>query len=305
MIGFSDDQLLRMADAALKKGEFGQCRELFRKVSELKRPKHALADVTYRLAKQNIAHGRYEQARELFAEVTQTHPSNVARSLSQERNQLINRISSRKQSPVTDLQSLFVEVQIKTARLIAPEMLQPDISFVGCPAAYRSGYDRQRSDPLSVLIRMMKRGVEETAVQRLGQYLAAYIYSSTPTLRHVDFVIPVPTRPERETQRGYSIPRILAEEVSRLCAIPLHEEFVRTSGESIELRDIPKWYRKYAVDGAFEIGRKAEWLSGQIPLIVDDVITTGSTIRKVARLLRTGEVQDVYAVALAHTEWSG
>jgi predicted amidophosphoribosyltransferase len=58
------------------------------------------------------------------------------------------------------------------------------------------------------------------------------------------------------------------------------------------------------VKGAFQTGKRAEWLKDQVVVIVDDVMTTGATMREVATVLKTHEVRTCYAIALAHTERS-
>jgi len=71
-----------------------------------------------------------------------------------------------------------------------------------------------------------------------------------------------------------------------LCAIPIHGELIRTAAQAIELRSVPRWYGPYAVQDAFQAGRKAEWLKDRAVVVVDDVMTTGSTVREVARVMR-------------------
>lgn len=305
MIGFGNQLLLSLAEARLATGDLEQCRGILLRMPPAERPKLLFEDVTYRLAKERLAAGRFEPARELFAECTKSNSSQVIRLLSQERSELLNRLMSRQVVSALQVKTLWEEAKVRNAERISPDMFTPEISFVGCPAAYRSGYDPQKIDSLSQLIRLMKHGVEEDAVKRVGQYLAAYLMYGTKVLETVDFVIPVPTQPERETLRGYSIPRLLADEVSKACALPIHDEFVRAAGSALELRHVPQWYRRIAIKGAFTVGKRAEWLDGLRALVIDDVITTGATLREVARLLRTNQVKDVFAVALAHTEWGG
>jgi predicted amidophosphoribosyltransferase len=277
---------------------------LLLRIGRDKRPQGMFADATYRAAKQCAAGGKFGEAKALFTEMSQHHPSAVVRSLAQERNELINRIVSRHQQSAFEDSALAQNVKVKEALRVDAHMLLPEIRYVGCAAAYRSGYDRQKGDALSSLIRLIKKGVDESAIERLGEYLAAFACFETPILADVDFILPVPTHRERETARGYSIPRILAEQVSRRCAIPIHEELMRTSPHALELRHVPRWYRKYAVNGSFESGKRADWVKDQVVLVVDDVLTTGSTVREVARVLHEHDVRVVHAIALAHTERS-
>ena len=124
-----------------------------------------------------------------------------------------------------------------------PETFAPSISFVGCPAAYRSGYDPERADPLSRLIQLVKRGAvsvsvsseREGAVDRLGEILAAYAYTETYILRDCDYLLPVPFDVDRASERGYSIPMILAAKVAMSCAIPLDSSVIVAAGQLPEL----------------------------------------------------------------------
>ena len=69
-----------------------------------------------------------------------------------------------------------------------------------------------------------------------------------------------------------------------------------------ELRRIPRWYRAGAIRGAFSVDERTSWIRGRSVLIVDDIITSGSTVREIARTLRASGAAEVAAVALAHSE---
>ncbi len=303
MITISDSHLLALATTARADGRLREARDLLLKARN--RPLGLLADVTLEFAKFEVAAGRYGSAQRLFAEVTTQHPNAFFRSLAQERAYLVGRITSRSEVPVPALRKRLAEIHVDVPERLPATSLQPEIDFVGSPAAYRSGYDRRRSDPLSTLIRMVKKGVNESTISLLGDLLAAYLFFETDVLASVDYLVPVPTRPERESERGYSIPLLLAEVISQRCAIPLHDEFIRTDGPDFELRNVPRWARSTFTDSAYQLGKRPEWIPGTAALIVDDVITTGSTVRSVARVLRGAGADRVFAVALAHSEWSG
>ncbi len=115
---------------------------------------------------------------------------------------MINRFLSREQESIHQLMPTVTQIHVKRPVSMRPEMLQPAVTYVGCPAAYRSGYDPEKGDALSRLIRLMKKGVEESTIEHLGCLLAVYTQRDTPILKFADFVIPVPSDPDRETQRG-------------------------------------------------------------------------------------------------------
>jgi competence protein ComFC len=87
-----------------------------------------------------------------------------------------------------------------------------------------------------------------------------------------------------------------------MCAIPLHDEMVATSRETLDLRQVPRWYRSKAVEDAFEVQKKIDWVTGRSVLLVDDIITTGSTIKEMAKLMIGHGAAEVAAVALCYTE---
>jgi competence protein ComFC len=58
-----------------------------------------------------------------------------------------------------------------------------------------------------------------------------------------------------------------------------------------------------ALEGMFE-SQATEWIEERQILIVDDVITTGATIKSMAKELKQAGAATVSAVALAHTESS-
>jgi predicted amidophosphoribosyltransferase len=304
LIQISQSQLLTLAQASFKHGRWLECKALLKKMVLFGGSNLIPGDLWYSLAVCLAANDHYADSHEIFSEIAKSESQTILGHLSQERAFLLKRITGRQQGSVEELRPLLEEAKVKTPADLDTEFLLPEVKYVGYPTAYRSGYDKQQGDPLSTLIRMLKRGVSEDIVHRIGEYVTAYVKFRTKILYAVDYVIPVPTRPERQTIRGYSVPAILAEQITNYCALPLHDELVRTSNKEVELRRIPRWYRARAIEGAFEPGKRAMWVADRKILIVDDIITTGATIKEVARLLLKNGAKEIYAVALAHTERS-
>lgn len=109
--------------------------------------------------------------------------------------------------------------------------------------------------------------------------------------------------PERVRARGFDQAELLRETV-RSNLVPWAEpvsllERRDTSGPQVEIDPGP--LRQANVHGAFRLSSRPSDLS-QLPssvLLVDDVMTTGSTLHEAARVLREGGVSRIYGFALA------
>ena len=114
-------------------------------------------------------------------------------------------------------------------------------------------------------------------------------------------VVPVPLHPRRVRQRGYNQAALLARELARLLVLPLHEEWLeraRNTPSQVGLTRAERWAN---VDGAFRVAAAASdagALAGQSVLLVDDVFTSGATLRAAAGALRSAGAEAVWAVTL-------
>ena len=312
MIRFSPDHLFRLGREMASRGEY---EDALRLIGEINTPdaRTLKADWSYRYGKNLVSVGNYRDAREAFAVVVQHHERPSVRTLAQKRNELLNRILNGETKPVVNMTDQLATINISEAAALPPETFAPLVSFVGCPAAYRSGFDPARSDPLSTFIRMVKRESGDPivadervrAIERVGEFLAAYAYAETPLLRDADLLVPVPSDMERLAHRGYSIPLILAAKVAVSSAVPLYTNLIEPSGPLKDLRTVPRWARAGAVQDAYGGTRKATVLDNLDVVVVDDVLTTGATLNEVALVLRGCGCRSVSALVLAHTEWGG
>ena len=114
--------------------------------------------------------------------------------------------------------------------------------------------------------------------------------------------MPVPGDQNRLFERGYSIPLVLAAELGRACATPTNSDLLEPTGEMVNLRTITSWQRAAAVEGAFQATQKATALEGLNIVVVDDVMTTGSTLNEIGFLLKECGCNKISALVLTHTE---
>ena len=178
--------------------------------------------------------------------------------------------------------------------------LTPPLAGVYAAAAYRPSDDLNHDHPLSVLIRLEKNRIDEMSLRLLGGLLSDYVAHHTPLPDLVDAIVPVPTSREHKARRGGSIPLMLASSVRDLQAIPLCETIVQV-GRHVDHREAQGAVRKEGLRQAWRV-RPDGLLAGRAVMLIDDIVTTGTTLSTAAELLLEAGVGTVYGVALLHTE---
>jgi ComF family protein len=100
-----------------------------------------------------------------------------------------------------------------------------------------------------------------------------------------DMVVPVPLHPRRRRERGFDQAELLAEVVARRLDLPLVRDNLVRVRHTEEQAGKSRAARIRDLDGAFAV-RRPEALAGAVVLLIDDVMTTGSTANACARTLR-------------------
>ena len=128
----------------------------------------------------------------------------------------------------------------------------------------------------------------------LGRLMAAHLdLGATPA----DVLVPVPLHRSRERERGYNQSELLAREVSRQTGIDfLFRALSRTRDTPPQVSITGHEERKRNLEGAFA---STGDLRGLRVLLVDDVVTTGSTMSACASVLKAGGATRVWGLALA------
>jgi len=114
--------------------------------------------------------------------------------------------------------------------------------------------------------------------------------------RKYDFITAVPLNPVRQKERGYNQSFLIADGIHRLLDIPIHSELLKRTRNTSTQTKLTKSQRIKNVAEAFIAD---PLVNGKTILLVDDVITTGSTLNECARVLKkTGAaLTDIAALA--------
>jgi len=113
----------------------------------------------------------------------------------------------------------------------------------------------------------------------------------------VELLVPVPLHSYRHKARGFNQSRVLADILGRSLGLPVageNLERVKRTRDQTRLNDIQ---REHNVRDAFAV--TGHELDGRRVLLVDDVITTGATLREARRTLETGGARPVMAAVVA------
>lgn len=140
------------------------------------------------------------------------------------------------------------------------------------------------------------RGRDELAAPLSGLLLTAWRRAGWPL---PDAVVAVPMRWGRRLRRGYNQAELLANTVARELRVPLvHALRRRARGTQVggARRD-----RLRLSAAAFPVRRR---VTGRI-LLVDDVLTTGSTAAACTRALKRAGADEIYVLTVARTPQPG
>lgn len=113
-----------------------------------------------------------------------------------------------------------------------------------------------------------------------------------------DFLVPVPLFWQRKNWRGFNQADILAEEVGKSLGLEVKDVLRRKRKTEQQAKIKSKKERMKNVRGVFEV-KGEEDLKGKKVLIVDDVFTSGATMKECVRVLKKNGVKKVWGVCLA------
>ncbi len=125
-----------------------------------------------------------------------------------------------------------------------------------------------------------------------GEILASYMGEVFSSLEY-DVITFVPLHEKRLSKRGYNQAQLIAVALDENAK----ELLVRTRDTTPQYR-VPANMRRQNVEGAFEVAR-GNSVYGKKILVVDDIVTTGSTLMSVAHALKSAGASDVSAIAFA------
>lgn len=147
------------------------------------------------------------------------------------------------------------------------------------------------NDGFKKLIMPLKYGDQQKALD----FLSYFMYRSAQDfIRQIDYIIPVPLHKRRLRYRKYNQSALLAWRLGRMshvCVLPMGLSRVK---ETAVLGHLNKQERQCLLKNAFIVHPKYKnLLKGKHVLLIDDVMTTGSTLNECTSTLFKAEVARV------------
>ncbi len=157
-------------------------------------------------------------------------------------------------------------------------------------------------DPrVRVAIHLLKYAGAVRIADRLGIFVAKKIVNDEK-LSVSDMLVPVPLHPARKRERGYNQSELIAKRISQELDIRSEFKILERTRQTQTQTLFDAEGRKKNIAGAFSMKKQSENLiKGKNILLIDDVITTGSTIRECAKILKENGAAEVFAASAAIT----
>lgn len=135
----------------------------------------------------------------------------------------------------------------------------------------------------------------------LGKVLGS-VLKQKPGMVKGDLIIPVPLHRRRQLTRGYNQSACIARGLSAELSIPVKENFlVRRKATKTQTRK-SRFERWLNVKSAFQVKNPAI-ASGRDVILVDDVVTTGSTLESCAQACREAGAGSITILCLASARY--
>lgn len=113
-----------------------------------------------------------------------------------------------------------------------------------------------------------------------------------------DTIIPVPISRERKKERGYNQSLLIAKEISKISKIPIQNKCLYKIKDNTKQSTLGKEEREKNVQGVYEL-KNSKNISGKSILIIDDIYTTGNTIKECCKILKQEKVKKLGVLTIA------
>ena len=144
------------------------------------------------------------------------------------------------------------------------------------------------------LIHKLKYSGNTTIARSFGEMAVEKILNSE--LNGFDFIVPIPLHWKRYLKRGYNQTELISDVISKKLKIPVGKILKRVKSTPYQAK-LDRVHRLKNLDGAFKVVDEKKCENRTI-LLVDDVMTTGTTLSVATEVLLKSKIKDVYVLSI-------
>lgn len=178
------------------------------------------------------------------------------------------------------------------------EMAQRFWYFIPIENAAALYYYHPHSPATNIILRFKYDGRWDIA-EYIGR-VAAKEFMANNFFEGIDIIVPMPITMRRELKRGYNQCYHIAIGVREITGLPIVTKAVKRIRFTESQTRKNAWERRDNVASVFRLSDKSK-IEGKHVLVIDDVVTTGSTILSCCGELLKGGVKAISVLSIAYT----
>ncbi len=152
---------------------------------------------------------------------------------------------------------------------------------------------------LKEALRRFKFSNKPSYYRTFGKLLALKV-KNTADIDSFDIIIPVPLFRSKQKQRGYNQAELMAEQVAKILKVPCEKRLLIKSSATKSQSMLKRTERLLNLEDSF-MSINDELIANKNILLVDDIVTTGSTVNQCSKVLKKAGAVKVIAGVIATT----
>ncbi len=156
-----------------------------------------------------------------------------------------------------------------------------------------------KGSPFQKLLHELKYNDNKEVGELMGKYAAVDLLNDE-IFNTVDYIVPIPLHPKKYARRGYNQSELICIGLSKIFGKPIDTKSLIRIRETVTQTKKSVFERYENTAGIFEVKDKVMFENKHI-LLVDDVLTTGSTIEAAIQALKlcSGIKVSIFTLAMA------
>lgn len=150
------------------------------------------------------------------------------------------------------------------------------------------------------IIKALKFRFAKNVSEDISRQVIKYLEGEINALPKNAYLVPIPLHKKRENWRGFNQSKILAESICEKTKWKFIPDLLLRIKQGEHQADLSGEERKKNIQGVFKLNQKYNIQNTKYPVIlVDDVYTTGSTVKEACKVLKRNGAKIVWILTIA------